>query len=109
MTTYATPRWTATGPGRWSFAAIPVPTPTPNNVTASMMVDAFNDSPWAPGDPAVDVYDVDIVDHVPTDHETWEITGTVTVIRRHDLDAHLVDAHLDTGEPVPCVECHYPY
>lgn len=100
--------WQNTGPGRWRFSTVTVPTPTPNNVTAGMVVDAFNNSPWAAGNQAVDAYDLDIVDHIPVDTETWEITGTVSLVRELDMLEHLAAVH-DTGEPFPCEDCYFPH
>lgn len=100
--------WESIGPGRWRFSAITVSTPTPNNVTAGMVVDAFNNGPWASGDRAIDAYDLDITDHVPVDTETWEITGTGTIIRESDMLEHVTAVH-DTGEPFPCEDCYFPH
>ena len=84
--------WRQTGPSRWILTTIQ----NGRQIDDATIVDLFNtDCEAAPGNPAIEVSDVDVFLIVEIDHDTYEIEAAVTVTRRYD-QAHMLTEGLDT-------------
>ena len=76
--------WRAIGASRWAFDGLLTGHADPGNVTDMYLVDSFNEeSGFAAGARAIGVTHVDITDHVEVDSDTWESTGTCTLLRTY--------------------------